>query len=652
MIGRAFSRIRDGERFRIDISDFSGGVNTLVSETRLDPKETKEATNMMLDEDGVWIKRWGTAQYGGVSFTATPDGFSEYRKSDGTRELVVIADGKGYVVDPSAGTKTEISGATFTSSYPCEFAQIKNYLYVVNGQDVMARYDGSSFSTYTGLDAPAWDGTPLTRGAGLSDGSYNYYYRVSAVNAVGETLAVAEATIGVNIARDDWDSATEYIQIDWADVSGALKYVIYAGDTAGYLGKLTEVSVSTFQDDGSSAINYYVEPPTANTTTGPLVKSIAISNSRIWGTNDPGNPQRVHFSGSGVDVGNFSPAYGGGWIDLESGGRATTVKILDFQDAPHVFCNTPEGNGAIWKIVLSSVTIGSTDVIIPIAEKIIGMKGTPAQRSVVLVENDTYFMNIRGVYVLGDEVGVLNRLRTNELSANIRPYVRDLYQADLDHSCAYYYDSKVFFSVPTASGAPNRVFYYDREMKAWVKDWTIGVSQFGEFTDSSGIRHFLGIQSTKIIEFSPNYEGDQNVSFTWKYVSPKLSVNKDWSRFASVSRAYIKLRNTRGSLEFSIMGTERSGVSTTVGTATIAQGASDTGMGWDLVGSFKMGDTLGVPTLFALESLIRYLPLTEIVRDLQWTLTGDALADTAVITGIAAEGTLIGMSSPEDWRLD
>ena len=45
------------------------------------------------------------------------------------------------------------------------------------------------------------------------------------------------------------------------------------------------------------------------------------------------------------------------------------------------------------------------------------------------------------------------------------------------------------------------------------KDWSIGVSQFGEYTDSSRVTHFLGINGTKLVEFSENYQGDQGSAF-------------------------------------------------------------------------------------------------------------------------------------------
>jgi hypothetical protein len=635
----------------IQIDKFDGGTNVLASETRLKPNEAKESTNLMLSEDGIWMKRWGTAQYGGVSFTNTPDGFSEYKKTDGTRELIVVADGNSYVVDPSAGTKNAISGATFTQGTRCDFAQINDLLYIVNGTDNMARYNGSTLSTYSSISTPAWAGTPLARGAGISAGNYTLYYRVSAVNEVGETLAAAEQSITVDIRRDDWDEADEYIDIDWDTAAGALKYIIYMSDVSGYETKLDETTATTYRDDGSAALNPYIEPPTENTAAGPKFKSIAVVGNRLWGTNDPSNLQRVYWTGAGANLGNFAPGFDGGWVDLETGSRNQCVKVIDFNREVHVVCKTDDGRGSVWEVDLATTTIGAEDIIVPIPTKINAQMGSPAQRSVVHVENDVYFINPFGVFTLGYVTGVLNVLQIKERSKNLRPYIRDAYEPSLDLTCAYFYDSKVFFSIPTSSGEPNRIFLYDAEKEAWIKDWTVGVSQFGEFTDSSGQTHFLGINGTKLVEFSENYEGDQGTAFTWRYVSPRFPVNKDWTKFAFIDRAYVKMRSTAGSPTFSFTGTTDQGNTPTIATDTIESGSSNTGMGWDLMGEFQMGETSGFPTLFAQESLTRFLPIDIVLRDIQWDISGNALADRGVLTGLRATGKLIETDQPVDWIL-
>lgn len=651
LISGSLPRLSNKKLSTIQLDDFGGGSNSLFSETRLKKNEAKQATNLLLIEDGIWDKRWGTEQYGGVSWTADIDGFSEYRNTDGTRELIVVADGKVWNVDTEAQTKTEVTGATFTTGTPVYFLQINNVLYISNGVDNLARYNGSTLAVYSEISAPS--AVSATRGAGLSAGSITEYYRVSAVNAVGETTASTEVPLTVNIERDVWVPVANsaYINLDWPDVSGALKYVVYWADTTGFETKIAEVNSSSYQDTGEAVANPYIEPRADNTTGGPKFGPMWISGNRIWGTKDPNNPWRVYGSGTGVNLGNFSPAYGGFWIDLEKGGRATATVGFDFQGKAHIACETAEGRGQVWQVTLESQTIGDTSFIVPIPTKIIASTGTGSPRGGCYVENDYFMPNPRGVNIFGNEPGVLNVLRTAETSAKIRPYWRGLRLEHLSKVCSYYYDAKVFFSVPYEGEDNDRIVVFDRERSAWIQDWSIGVSQFGEFTDPDGITHFLGAQANMLIEFSSNYQGDQGVAFTWRYVSPRIPIDKDWTKFAKIKRVFIRLRNSTGAIDFSIYGTGKNRQFSTLKSQTITQGNSDTGMGWDPIGTVQIGSTDGVPTVFAQESLIKYLNINKLVREIQFDVSGDELNSRAALTGLLAAGFALATSPPSDWKV-
>lgn len=110
----------------IQLDDFKKGVNKLLRDTRLKKEETAEAKNLMLVQDGLWTKRWGTANYGGDYGGDSIDGFAEYRKTDGTRELIVVSDGKVWKKDGSG--KTEITGATFTEGTTCFLLSINGLI--------------------------------------------------------------------------------------------------------------------------------------------------------------------------------------------------------------------------------------------------------------------------------------------------------------------------------------------------------------------------------------------------------------------------------------------------------------------------------------------------------------------------------------------
>ncbi len=95
-------------------------------------------------------------------------------------------------------------------------------------------------------------------------GSTTYSYRISAVNAKGETLASTKTTIANGVASLD---VSHYNIIGWDAVTDAVKYRIYGRteDSEQYLG---ESATNSFNDTGSSAYpandNYLI--PFVNTT--------------------------------------------------------------------------------------------------------------------------------------------------------------------------------------------------------------------------------------------------------------------------------------------------------------------------------------------------------------------------------------------------
>jgi hypothetical protein len=193
-----------------------------------------------------------------------------------------------------------------------------------------------------------------------------------------------------------------------------------------------------------------------------------ISGNRIWATHDVNNPYTVYFSGTGQFIGNFSDFYGGGWINLEKGGRERPTRVIHYQSGTGdgratVLCSTPEGKGAVWQITISSATVGDSTFSVPAAGKVVGSSGTDSQLSVVADNNNIWFFNRRGIFTLGPEKNYYGILRTNELSSRIRPYIRGLIGSQINKVCSYFYDAKVFFSVPTSASGNNRIIYYDTE---------------------------------------------------------------------------------------------------------------------------------------------------------------------------------------------
>jgi len=93
-------------------------------------------------------------------------------------------------------------------------------------------------------------------------GSTSYSYRVSALNASGESLASSLESVSNGNASLD---ATNYNRITWNGVAGATKYRVYGNDAANLvlLGETTDVA---FDDKGGGSIAGAKTVPNINTT--------------------------------------------------------------------------------------------------------------------------------------------------------------------------------------------------------------------------------------------------------------------------------------------------------------------------------------------------------------------------------------------------
>jgi hypothetical protein len=638
-----------------EFKNYRGGSNLLLDEARVADNEAVVATNLISVMDGLWKPRWGTDYYG-AELPANPDGAAEFVKSDGTTELVCIANGIAQK-STNGSAWTTITGATFTAGIQCYFIQIAGFLYIANGTDTLARYNGSTLVTYSNISTPS--GLSGARASGLASGSYNYYAEVTALNEVGETVGSTEASITVNKVRDGWLPTSDGITWSWSTVANATRYQLYISDQSGQEAFLTSTNSLSYLDNGSLFINNYVVPPLVNTTTAPKFKSMVISGNRLWATGNKDDPYAVYYSGAGLNkIGNFAEFYGGGTVWLDRGGNEIPQTVVHYQTGQGVgvatvLCKTPEGHGAVWQITFDSITVGDTTITIPIPIKIIGTWGTEAPLSVVSDGNNIQFANRKGWFGLGPQQNYYGILRTNELSSKIRPYWTSLIGSKISGIAAYYYDAKIFISVPTTTSGNNKVIIWDTERSLWIVDWSFGVKQFFEYTDTTGVTHFMYVPltGTKLIEISPNIAGDLGVAFSTEYASGRINTAKLWKDFVKIGKVYIKLGSPNGAINFEVSGTKKTLGFKAIATATISPSTSLTGMGWDPMGSVEMGDTEGAPTTYADSSSPFYVTIRKKLRDFKLRLTTSGIDADYVLQGFVVEGKTLTGRPPSGWKI-
>lgn len=554
------------------IPDFKGGVNTYLDEARRPLNTLGPAVNFMLKQDGVLSPRWGTKTYG-VPFDSMPDGvgtFTETVLGALVQWRIAVINGVLYK-SLNRSDWTEVPGQHLTPGHEVKFLQIDNRVYMANGHDRLAYMDiaANQVFVFVPINAPGTVSTSIS-GSSLSTGSYPNYYKVSAVNDVGETIASTGSLQATNRQRFNWRQTDEYddfISLSWSAVSGAKRYNIYYSDISGDEVYIDSVSTNSYTDTGRAAQNVAVEAPIDDTTGGPVLRDISASSYRIFGI---GVDDRVYWGGVNRFISAFSPFYGGGWIEINKGTGEIPVTVRSYRDGRGepvnvVFMATVSGEGVQNQLTLTAMTVGNTPFIVPQVARVVGSYGTLAADSVVEAQNNLFFLNSRGEFTTGAKPDLLNVLSTDEVSLAIRPDIYGISNKCGKSASACHFDGKIFLAVPAAgSEINNEIWILDLQLKTWVRPWLIGIKKLFTYTPDDGQERLMGLLSTpdkdgkyRIVEFGEKYTTDDGVPFVSTFRTSLIHFSKGHQSWAKIKKTYIELLrvNVTGSLSFTVSGT-------------------------------------------------------------------------------------------------
>lgn len=659
---------------------FEQGVITLINESNLPANALSEATNIMLYEKGAPGPRWGTDWYG----TALPNGMSidgaaMYQSADGGNQIVAIAGGNVYQSQDNGATWILCTGATFTSGKKCYLTQGSsdgsgnNYMYITNGYDYPVRYNGTTTLTpYITISPPS---APTVAATGLTAGVYQYYYRISAVNAVGFTQASASGTITTNVSRESWDptdTGNFYVTLSWAAVDGAVRYDIYLAEDASddaannnyYLDSVGAVASPGYVDNGQTALNPNTTAPLQNTTGGPRVRELVAIGPRMWGVQDRDFPYRVWWTGSGPFVGYFSDSYDGGYIDLQIGSQYFPVQVVDYRDGKGdplttVFCNSADTRGCIWQISLAATTLLDTQFTQPTANKLAGSRGTPAPNSVVSTGNDFMFFNYQAIYDLGSRQSLFNLLSSDEYSANIRPTlvasINPAYNASV---AAYYFLAKVFISAPFNSTVNNQTMIYDTERKAFIPGaYSLGMERLFQYTSTDNLNHLLFWKpgDSQLSETSQFIMGDYGQAFNTSLTTGLIpTVPKDRFAFSTQDTGYIEFANPAGGINVELLGIDRVQGFRTQKVVEVVPLTTSSNVGWSTFPwSINSWSYIGTaPTNYSESSAKRYFIINKELNAYQWRITTSATISQYILRTLQLIGTPTQAGPPPSWRLN
>ena len=211
----------------------------------------------------------------------------------------------------------------------------------------------------------------------------------------------------------------------------------------------------------------------------------------------------------------------------------------------------------------------------------------------------------------------MNIIRTNEISAKMRPYLDLLNDNDYTAACAMYVDKKYILSFPTRK----ECIVYDRERGAWVGPWKtpFGISKMLNYTDSSGTERWVlgSYNSNQVYTFETSLNTDNGTAIG-KIVKTNKETFNAWSLLKIIKLFYVLLRGIKGQVNVNITAQLRDGSTTTIKSFTIEGSAVSGSVGWgsDAWGSAMWGTSAG-EVIITSDEIPKYTQLFKSVRFIQ-----------------------------------
>ena len=616
---------------KVTWDNFRKGLNTLLKETELDGTELAQADNLMLVGKGVPTRRWGTDLYFLSAATGSVRGLHGLYESGGTNQLLCLTD-QGVLTKKSSASYSIITGASWASGYDASMTQLDDDVYITTGQREMVRYSSPTLYSFPTIAIPT--GAFATQISGVS-GTNSYSYRISALSNVGETVGSAITEAG----DCPQDLTAGSVKVTWTGVStasGVLQgYNIYGRDYSDerFLGSVA-ANNTTFIDNGEAIPQEFTYPPTADSTGGIVAKYVIRFEDRLIFAGIPGEPDKVVISGHQPFHEKFDWSYGGGWQKVEPDAGDNITGLSVFEGKIIIFKEK-----SIWQMVLSSKQVGNFSVVVPILQLITASHGCISHKTIVPVENDTFFLSRNGVYALGYEPNIFNAIRTTEISVKVRPFFQNLSVSNKKSACAEFHKNKYVISFP----GKDKTIVYDRERLAWMGPWTIDANALMVYYDSSGEDKLIYGSDTepKAYDFSAGYSNDDGTVIKTELRTKKEDFG-DWFQFKHIKNISTLFRNVSGTINTDIRLQDRKGQVTTAKSFSITTTTSNAGWGADGWGVALFGDSEESGSALDINEIYRYARLNKAARNIQLTIKTTNTNDNYELLSIRIIGKPLG----------
>jgi len=542
-------------------TNFRKGLNLLLRDTELGNDEMSQADNIVLEGSGVPKGRWGTAKYFTANITGTLKGLGTYTvPSSDTYEVLALTD-QGYLCKRKGTGSDIITGQSWPSGSKVEMVQLSGETYLASKDVSFTKYDGSNLIPFATIPKPT--GLSATNYSGAT-GPNRISYKIVAASPNGGTTDASDNYV---LDQVPFDLATTQIRLQWTGSSASTisGYDIYRG-TEGDEAFLAGVGadVTEYVDDGSPTASLILSPST-NTTGGYKSAIIAKYKDRLLLVPDEDKTKLVISARYPYHT-NFSISWGGGFIyvDPDGGEDITAINVQPISDRIVVY-----KNHASYLVELSSVNVGNYVLLDPQYQPISTSVGCSSQETLAVVENDTFYFGRDGIYVTGYEPNFLNIIRTNEVSARIRPYLDQLNDDDYKNACAAYFDNKYIISIPTR----REMIVYDRERGCFAGIWKLpfGISFMRKIYEDNGTEKWIlgSYESNQVYSFEKSVNNDDGQTIT-KTIRTNREDFGDWTLLSLIKYFYILFRDITGETNVNIILEDRDGNRSTAKTFNIS----------------------------------------------------------------------------------
>lgn len=605
---------RPSKDSEIDWPTFNGGLNILFRPTELRPNELAQTDNIMMTGAGTPTGRWGSVLHNlaGTGRIRLLDAY--YNSSPQVNQLLVLTDA-GYLVKQSGASYSIISGASFSSGYSAQSVEFNNNTYIANQGTPFIRYTGSTLQPYIGLSAP----TNLSVAFQSGMTGYNTYsWKVTALSIVGET----DAPTYVSIGNLPLSMTSAFVKVTWNAVSLSnatlVGYNIYRG-TIGNESLLASLdpSATSFIDLGQPSADNVMAPIT-DSTAGPKAKYIIKVGNRLVLAGIPSDPSLLLVSGVYPFNDRFN-AYDGGayvYVSPNDGEEITGIGLQHLQTSiPFIVVYKRRST---YVVTMDMVSMGNYRVLDLETHPLTYTFGTSSGETAIPVENDYFAFGRKGLYSTGQEPQFLNAIRTNEISARIRPYVQSLSESDLSEAVAGYIDYKYLLSFPTRK----ETVVYDYQRACFYGPWKtpFGITKWLKYYDTLGNEKWLaGADDGNVYEFSTSYETDNGIQIDKTLRTSKSSLGL-FEQMKMLKQIYALFRNCRGQTNVNLLIEGRDGNTTVQKNFTLTSQVGAGGYGNDQWGSQEYGQSKALINLTG-EELARYSLIFKAFRVLQLEIT-------------------------------